>query len=244
MDLNPQIIFERARRLYTETIPELIERERQTGKGWDGAAGHIATLGMIGAITDEESTGAWKRLTAAMQEHLRGNLFPNSEGRDNSVESGDIPANEDHAVPISGRSQNHLDSRISSLACTDFNSVNAAGKTSGIKVGAKQAYAVIPRGFNHVGSEVSDDHRDSEPFCSSTSSHNGQLNAVDGRQTDAADLHNSSLKVIWPGDGDITKPIDWSPLAGRAAILHPENSQDKPAANTQIISESAPTPGL
>ena len=40
MDLNPQIIFYRARRLYTEKIPDLIELERRVGKGWHGAAGH------------------------------------------------------------------------------------------------------------------------------------------------------------------------------------------------------------
>ena len=71
MDQNPQMIFERARRLYAETIPALIERERQTGKGWDGAAGHLSTLYAIGAITDDEFNTAWASLNTAMLEHLR-----------------------------------------------------------------------------------------------------------------------------------------------------------------------------
>lgn len=68
---NPQIIFERARRLYTETIPELIEIQASTGKGWEDAAKHLGTLYMIDAITEDEAADAWELLNAAMLERLR-----------------------------------------------------------------------------------------------------------------------------------------------------------------------------
>lgn len=71
MDQNPQIIFERARRLYAEKIPTLIERERAKGDGWDDASGHLSTLYLIEAITEDEYCSAMTDLSAAMLEHLR-----------------------------------------------------------------------------------------------------------------------------------------------------------------------------
>lgn len=38
---------------------------------------------------------------------------------------------------------------------------------------------------------------------------------------------DSPLNVVWPDNGGPVKKIDWSPLAGRTVIFHPEHDASK-----------------
>lgn len=158
---------------------------------------------------------------------IRTDLPTDAQVLNDSVEQVDGLAHEDHAISVTGGGQDHLDASSDRIGGFDIDPMNSTGEPCGVEVGAEQADAVIPGVGNHASVEVSDDHGNSETLSAKTSSKDGQLNAVDGRQQGTADLHESSTSVTWPGDGNIIQSIDWSPLAGRPAIVHPENSHDK-----------------
>jgi len=72
-------VLRAARRLYTEAIPSLIERERSTGKGFEAASAHLTTLSLIDAITFEELSDAYLRLNEAVLDHFRSKHWTSEE---------------------------------------------------------------------------------------------------------------------------------------------------------------------
>lgn len=159
---------------------------------------------------------------------IKSDLPTDAERQSDSIEQLNGSAHENHAVTIAASGQNHLDTSADRIGRFDIDPVNVTGDPGGVEVGAEQTDAVIPGVGNRAGIEVADDHGHAEVLATSANSQDGQLNAIDGRQQGATDLHESPSKVTWPGDGATTAPIDWSPLAGRPVIFHPDNRQDKP----------------
>lgn len=159
---------------------------------------------------------------------MKRDLSPDVEVRNEDIEKADAPAHEDHAVAVLGSSQDHQHPCAYRFGTGNLDAEQIAGEPGRVEVIAEQTDALVTGVGNRAGLEVADEHGNAEPLGADTNRHDGQLNTIDGRQQLAADFHESPLGVAWPGDGNTQTPIDWSPLAGRAVILHAEGIENKP----------------
>lgn len=152
---------------------------------------------------------------------LPESTLSDSETGHHSVKEANRSAEEHDAVAIRCSRENHFDTRTDSLADGDIDLVHATAHPGIAHEVRQTADAVISGISRQTGDGIAHDDGHSEPLVPEANLHDGQLNVADCRHQHAGDIHDHSIH--WPGSGEMTQSVDWSPFGNRPTIVHHAN---------------------